>query len=146
MKRPKPQIAVRNLQHNIDIDVGELEKFAQKAVKLCLALPKKKPTELERLPEVSILIVTDRQIASLHQKFMNESGPTDVITFQHGEIFISTEMAKRNARRFENPLSSELCLYIVHGLLHLHGFDDRDGASARKMEAVQGKILAKAML
>ena len=147
MKRyPTPQISVRNLQRNVRVDVVDLEKFAAKAVKLCLDLPGNKKTELEELPKISVLIVSDRKIASLHKQFMNESGPTDVITFQHGEIFISAEMARRNARRFKNSLGQELRLYLVHGLLHLHGFDDRDPANARKMEAVQRKILAKATL
>src|SRR5438270_1492254 len=131
MKRyPTPQISIRNLQRNVRVDVVDLEKFAAKAVKLCLNLPGKKKTELQQLPAVSVLIVSDRKIASLHQQFMNESGPTDVITFQHGEIFVSAVSARRNARRFGNALTRELCLYIVHGLLHLHGFDDRDEAKA----------------
>jgi len=147
MKRnATPQISVRNLQRKIRADIVDLESFARKAVKLCLALPRKKQTELEQLPEVSILIVSDRKIAELHRKFMNESGPTDVITFQHGEIFISADMAGRNAKRFGNSLARELRVYIVHGLLHLHGFDDRDLGSARKMETVQRKILTKAAL
>ena len=144
MKSRLPKISVRNLQRRIAVDVVDLEKFAQKAAKLCLSLPRGKTAELEKLPQVSVLIVSDRQIASLHKQFMNESGPTDVITFQHGEIFISGEMAKRNAERFKNSLMNELRLYIVHGLLHLHGFDDRDPENAKKMEAVQRKILAKA--
>jgi probable rRNA maturation factor len=97
-----------------------------------------------QLPQISVLIVSDRKIASLHRQFMNESGSTDVITFQHGEIFISAETARRNARRFGNTVARELCLCVVHGLLHLHGFDDRDEASARKMRIVQRKILAEA--
>ena len=141
-----PQIFVRNFQRKIRVNIVDLEIFARKAVKLCLALPRKKQTELEQLPEVSILIVSDRKIAELHRKFMNESGPTDVITFQHGEIFISVDMAERNATRFGNSRARELGLYIVHGLLHLHGFDDRDLRSARKMETVQRKILTKAAL
>src|SRR5256885_6265504 len=147
MKRyATPQIFVRNLQRNIRVDVVDLEKFAAKAVKLCLDLPGNKKTELEELPKISVLIVSDRKIASLHKQFMNESGPTDVITFQHGEIFISAEMARRNARRFKNALTTELRLYVVHGLLHLHGFDDSDKAGARKMEIVQRRILADAAL
>ena len=146
MKPTAPQIAVRNLQRKVSVDVVDLEKFAQKAVKLCLDLPRKKEIELEKLPQISVLIVSDRKIAELHRQFMNEPGPTDVITFQHGEIFISAEMARRNSGRFANPLARELRLYIIHGLLHLHGFDDRDPASARKMEAAQRKMLAKAAL
>ena len=138
-----PKITVRNLQRKIAVDVVDLESFAVKAAKLCLHLPGKKKADLSKLPGISILIVSDRKIAALHRQFMNESGPTDVITFQHGEIFISAETARRNARRFGNALGRELRLCLVHGLLHLHGFDDRDETGARKMELAQQKILAK---
>jgi probable rRNA maturation factor len=139
-----PKISVRNLQLKVPVDAIDLEKFARKVLELCLRVPRKKKTDLAQLPGISVLIVSDRKIASLHRQFMTESGPTDVITFQHGEIFISAETARRNARRFENALARELRLYVVHGLLHLHGFDDRDEASARKMQIVQRKILAEA--
>jgi len=146
MKATIPKISVRNLQRRIEVNVVDLEKFARKAATLCLALPREKSSDLEQLPEVSVLIVSDRQIAAIHKKFMNEPGPTDVITFQHGEIFISGEMAKRNAQRFENSVENELRLYIVHGLLHLCGFDDRDPENAKKMEEIQRKIMAKSVV
>lgn len=72
---------------------------------------------------------------------MHQTGPTDVLTFQHGEIFISVETAKRHARAFGNPLASELRLYIIHGILHLHGLDDRTEAAAEDMKRTQEKIL-----
>ncbi|HME88153.1 MAG TPA: rRNA maturation RNase YbeY [Chthoniobacterales bacterium] len=132
---------MRNLQRKVSIDVVDLKKFARKSVALCLRLPRKRKTELQQLPEISVLVVADRKIASLHRQFMNKAGPTDVITFQHGEIFINAVMARHNARRFGSSLRRELRLYVVHGLLHLHGFDDRNSASARKMELVQRTIL-----
>ena len=141
-----PKITVHNLQHKVSVNAGHLEKFAKKAIALCLRVPRKKETELMKLREVSVLIVSDPRIAALHQQFMNESGPTDVITFQHGEIFISAETARRNARRFDNALARELQLYIVHGLLHLHAFDDRDEESAGKMRILQERILGDAAL
>jgi len=141
-----PKITVCNLQCKIAVDVVDLESFAVKAAKLCLHLPRKTKTDLSKLPGISILIVSDRKIAALHRQFMNESGPTDVITFQHGEIFISAETARRNARRFGNALGRELRLCLVHGLLHLHGFDDRDETGARKMEIAQRRILAKSLV
>ncbi len=144
MKPNAPQISVRNLQRKIRVNVVDLKKFGQKALELCLGLSSTEKSHLEMLSEVSVLIVSNRRMASLHHRFMNEPGPTDVITFQHGEIFISAEMAQRNARRFENPFEGELRLYIVHGLLHLHGYDDRAEAGARKMRTLQEKILAKA--
>ena len=138
-----PKITLRNLQRKVPVDVVDLEKFARTALSICLRLPRKTTSNLKKLPGISVLIVSDRKIASLHRQFMNESGPTDVITFQHGEIFIGAESARRNARRFGNALTRELRLYVVHGLLHLHGFDDRDSASARKMEVVQRKIFGE---
>jgi len=141
---PIPKITVRNLQRKMPVDVVDLEMFARKAAELCLRLPRRKKTDLAQLREISVLIVSDRKIASLHRQFMNESGPTDVITFQHGEIFVGVESARRNARRFGNAFERELRLYVVHGLLHLHGFDDRNAASAQRMQVVQRKILATA--
>lgn len=141
-----PKIMVRNLQRKVRLDVVDLEEFASKAAALCLKFTPGNRTDLQQLPEVFILIVSDAKISNLHRRFMNEAGPTDVITFQHGEIFISAEMARRNAKRFASSLARELRLYIVHGLLHLHGFDDRNEAGARKMEKIQQKILAQAEL
>ena len=138
-----PRIIVRNLQRKIAVSVTELQEFAKHAIRACLGLPKKTASGLATLSEVSILIISDRRMASLHRRFMNESGPTDVITFQHGEIFISADTASANAKRFGKSLGSELRLYLVHGLLHLQGFDDRDTRSARQIRAAERKVLSK---
>ena len=135
------QIRVQNLQRKIAVNVAELQQFAAKALRACLRLPRRKPTDLTRLSEIFVLLVSDRRMASLHRQFLNQTGPTDVLTFQHGEIFISVETARKHARTFGNSLARELRLYIVHGLLHLHGFDDRKRADARKMEKIQKRIL-----
>ena len=84
-------------------------------------------------------------MSRLHLQFLGQTGPTDVLTFQHGEIFISVEMAKRHARMFGNSLVRELQLYTVHGLLHLHGFNDRMPAEARKMKRAQEQIVRRAL-
>jgi probable rRNA maturation factor len=139
-----PKIIVRNLQRAVPLDVADLENFAAKALQFCLQLRKSEPTDLTRLRDISILFISDRRMALLHRRFLNQSGPTDVITFQHGEIVISAEAARRQARTFVDSLACEVRLYIVHGLLHLHGFDDRSEADARKMKAAQEKILAAA--
>jgi probable rRNA maturation factor len=139
-----PRIAVRNLQRTVPVNVGDLENLAANALRACLRLRKRKPTDLTKLREIFVLLISDRRMASLHRQFLRQSGPTDVLTFQHGEIFISVETARRHARIFRNSLIGELCLYIVHGLLHLHGFDDRNRADARKMERMQKRILTAA--
>jgi probable rRNA maturation factor len=139
-----PQIAVRNLQRTAPVKVGDLERFAAKALRACLRLRKRESTNLTRLCEIFVWLVSDRRMASLHRRFLNQTGPTDVLTFQHGEIFISVATARRHARIFGNSLARELRLYILHGLLHLHGFDDRNRIDAREMERMQKRILTAA--
>lgn len=143
MGRPLPCISVRNLQRKIGVNVGELEIFAAGAVQRCLQLRKRKQSDLRKLREVFVWLISDRRMALLHRQFLGKMGPTDVLTFQHGEIFISVETARRQARAFGNSLMRELKLYIVHGLLHLHGFDDQTPAEMRKMKTAQEKILRK---
>src|SRR5438876_404542 len=141
---PSPEVSVRNLQRTIPVNVGDLEKFAAKAMRCCLRLHNQKATDLTRLREVFIWLISDRRMASLHRQFLGKTGPTDVLTFQHGEIFVSIETARRHARAFGNSLTRELQLYIVHGLLHLHDFDDRKQADAHKMKSTQERILVAA--
>ena len=140
-----PEISVRNRQRKIPVNVAGLQKFAVKAVQNCLQLQKEKQTDLRKSGEISVLLISDRRICQLHRQFLGQRGPTDVLTFRHGEIFISVETAKRHARIFDNPLVRELQLYIVHGLLHLHGFGDRTPAEARRMKNVQEKIVNDAL-
>src|SRR5882757_10204932 len=136
-----PCVTVHNLQRKISVNVAELEKFAGNAVQHSLQLQKGKQTDLRKAGEVSVWLISDRRMAVLHRQFLGQLGPTDVLTFQHGEIFISVETARRQARAFGNSLIGELKLYMVHGLLHLHGFDDQTPGEARKMRAVQEDIL-----
>jgi len=136
-----PRITVRNLQRKISVNVAELGKFADNAVQYSLQFQKRKRTDSCKLSEIFIWLISDRRMALLHRKFLGQSGPTDVMTFQHGEIFISVETARRHARAFGNSPVRELKLYIVHGLLHLHGFDDQTQSGAHKMRAAQEKIL-----
>jgi probable rRNA maturation factor len=136
-----PEVSVRNLQRKIAVNVAELEKFAGKALRRCLQLQRHKRTDLRKLNAIAVWLISDRRISRLHLQFLGESGPTDVITFHDGEIFVSVEAAQRNAREFGNSLMSEIKLDILHGFLHLHGFDDRTPADLRKMKNTQAKIL-----
>jgi len=138
---PVPEIEVRNLQRKISVNLAELEEFAGNAVKRCLQLQKGKRTDLRKLNAISVWLISDWRISRLHLQFLGESGPTDVMTFHDGEIFISVETARRNAGEFSNSLMNEIKLNMVHGLLHLHGFDDRKPADLRRMKHAQEKIL-----
>lgn len=135
------KITVSNRQRGIRINRRGLEELALRALWACRETS---GAQALKSDEVAVVIISDRRMAELHQRFMKIAGPTDVITFQHGEIFISAETARRNARRFRNSLARELQLYLVHGLLHLHGFDDRTPADSQRMDRLQKSILRKA--
>jgi probable rRNA maturation factor len=80
-------------------------------------------------------------MARVHVEFLGIEGPTDVITFPYGEILVCAEIAAENAKRYGNTLDDEVALYLIHGLLHLNGFDDLTEPAARQMRARQAKIL-----
>lgn len=144
MRDQLPAITVLNRQRVLGVKVEALQEFAERALKECLKLPRRNRDELSSLPEVSVVLVSDRRMAEMHRRFLHQTGPTDVITFQHGEIFVSTETARRQARRFATSLEQELRLYVTHGLLHLFGFDDKKPAAAAEMKRVQERLVRKA--
>jgi probable rRNA maturation factor len=84
-------------------------------------------------------------MARLHRQFLGVPGPTDVLTFHHGEIVISAETARRQARALGNTTEDELRLYILHGLLHLCGFDDKSARARAAMHQVQEQLLSDAL-
>jgi probable rRNA maturation factor len=92
--------------------------------------------ELKFPPEtVTVQLISDTAMARLNRLFRNKQGPTDVLSFPAngsgsgdgaeyvGDIAISTETARRNARRFSRTLPIELRILVLHGMLHLAGFD-----------------------
>ncbi len=78
---------------------------------ILFAHPPNRRTQLASLPEISILLISDRRMSSLHRRFLNKTGSTDVITFDHGEIFISVETAREHARQFRTSTLCEIQLY-----------------------------------
>jgi len=137
----RPTIAVHNRQRAFRVDLTELQTFSEKVLENCLSLPGKQSSEIRKLSELNVIVVSDRRMAELHRRFLQVRGPTDVLTFVHGEIFVSAGTAKKNARRFRTSLDHELRLYIAHGLLHLHGFDDQDAAGAAEMSRLQERLV-----
>lgn len=108
--------------------------------------------------DLSIVMMTDRGIHALNKKFLKHDFPTDVITFDlsegelsrkerfqtrviDGEIYVSAVTAARQARELARPAQQELVLYIVHGILHLLGYDDHTAADRKKMREKEKEIL-----
>jgi probable rRNA maturation factor len=132
---------VRNAQRKVRVDAVALQEFAERAFAECGRLTTASRSRAGSFPELDVILVSDRKIAALHRRFMNIAGPTDVMTFQHGEIVISAETARKNGRRFRTATENEIRLYLVHGFLHLLGFDDKTAAQSRKMEGAQNRVL-----
>ena len=140
-----PDLNVYNHQKVILLSAdlcGRLHSSACKALPVVLRLAKK-GSDLHGLDEVEVSFVDDDTIADLHLKYMQIPGPTDVITFGHGEIHISVETARSQAREYANDFERELMLYIVHGLLHLAGYDDATDKQSAIMDDLQSSIIAK---
>jgi probable rRNA maturation factor len=95
---------------------------------------------LSELDELEITLVDDASISEVHGKFLNDATATDVITFPHGEILVSVETAAARAEEFGKDLCGETLMYIVHGLLHLAGFDDQTKEEASEMAWVQEEV------
>jgi probable rRNA maturation factor len=133
-------LELSNRQRKKRVDLTEFRAFAEEAIARVADFVK--PATLPE--EVSVAFVTDRRIAEIHRDFMSVHGPTDVITFQHGEIVISVETAERQAAKFSTSFLRELKLYFVHGLLHLAGCDDLTSDGNKKMADAQERIVGEA--
>jgi probable rRNA maturation factor len=141
-----PKTVLYNRQKAAAVPLAWLRIIVKAAVPDCLAQGKERDDAvLATLEEVEITFVDDAEIARVHGEFLDDPTPTDVITFHHGEILISTETAARQAVDHGQPFGLELALYAVHGLLHLAGWHDEDPDEAKAMAEVQAGILQGAL-
>jgi probable rRNA maturation factor len=115
---------------------------------------------------LGINLVAAPVMAALNETFLHHEGPTDVITFDyagapaarppkartgtrgraaraplHGEIFICVDEAMVQANRFGTSWQSEIVRYVVHGVLHLRGYDDSKPGLRRKMKREENRLL-----
>ncbi len=93
--------------------------------------------------EIVAVLVSDRRIAAIHLQFMQIAGPTDVITFQHGEIIISVETADRQATQLGKALLKELCLYLLHGYSISQDTMNVTDSEFRVMERLQRRLMRR---
>ncbi len=90
------------------------------------------------------------EITRLNETHLHHKGPTDVIAFDYcaagdgtvrGEIFVCIAEAMRGAKRYRTTWQDEVLRYVVHGILHLCGYDDRTPAQRKKMKAAEDAAL-----
>jgi probable rRNA maturation factor len=141
-ERPRP-VAVRSRHPRLRLERGAVARALQvlDAHRPDLALA---GSVLENKAEISVAFLTDPELAGLHDAFLGDPAPTDVITFPGeapftaGEICISVDAARRQAGR---EFSAELTLYLAHGWLHLAGHDDRRPEQKRRMRRAESRAL-----
>ena len=137
------EIVVSNRQRRVPVKLVWLRKVAKAALEECCQHSDDGKFALKQLEEVDVAVVSDEVIAGVHLDFMGIPGATDVITFDHGEIVISAETAVGYAKEHGHSVDEELALYIVHGLLHINGYDDTTAAAKKRMFAVQDEVWEK---
>jgi len=136
-----PDLHLTNRQRGIAFAVPKIRSAWRAALPLCLELSGDRARPLPELGEVDAYVLNDRRIARMHADFLGDPAPTDVITFEHGEIFLGAETIARHAREHGHSVDAELLLCLIHGLLHLNGFDDLDARRRQKMHRRQFQIL-----
>src|SRR5262245_14114360 len=114
-----------NRQRRISVQVPPLEEFSER-VRCALRFPAE---------SVTIHLVSDTSMARMNRRFRKKRGPTDVLSFPAdaepasrngnylGDIAISPETARRNAKRYARSLPVEIRILILHGMIHLAGYD-----------------------
>ncbi len=103
---------------------------------------------------VSVAIVNDQTMARINYAFRGQKKPTDVLSFAEfdspmadkdflGEIIIDYEQIKRQAKLLQHSVKYELAFIVIHGTLHLLGYDDKTLKEAKKMEELGYKLFTK---
>ena len=107
---------------------------------------------------LSFEIIDDELIADLNKKWLNKTGPTDVLSFpiiaendsyidmpviELGDLFISLDTAQKQSKEFNNSLKEEMIWLASHGFLHLLGWDHRDSNELDKMLFFQEYLISK---
>lgn len=108
--------------------------------------------------ELGIHLVGAKEMARVNWEYLQHEGATDVITFDHaekrkaesrkrkfihGELFICVDVAVKQAKEFKSSWQAEVVRYIVHGVLHLLGFDDLKPQMRRKMKREENRLVRR---
>jgi probable rRNA maturation factor len=128
-----------NAQHGAPVPLARLTRLARRAVRrLCI----------RGTGTIAITFIDGRRMRRMNREFCRHDWVTDVITFRYdgeptaGEIFVAPSQARQYARRHGLAYADELSRYVVHGLLHWTGKDDRTPAQQQAMRRMENALLA----
>lgn len=150
-------LAIANRQRTVSLNTRLLRSITKELL-----------TNLLKLEDfdLTVILVRAPEMARINRTYLQHEGSTDVITFDyadsvlsasrrqsdsnpstagrkyvHGELFICIDDARAQAREFRTTWQSELARYVIHGVLHLQGYDDIRAADRRKMKREENRLL-----
>ena len=106
-------------------------------------------SEIRRLGQISIIFCSDNYILDINQRYLQHDYFTDIITFDYceddrlsGDLFISVDSVRENAIEYGTSFNDELNRVMVHGILHLIGYDDHTDEDIRQMRSKENYYLS----
>ena len=98
---------------------------------------------------INVIFVTKAKILEINTQYLNHSYFTDIITFDYcegntlsGDIFICPEVVEENSKMYDEKFNTELKRVIIHGILHLIGFDDKSDEEVSLMREIEDRCLS----
>ena len=142
-KRMSSKIKAINLHKSYKLNERYTQKLAAEILKM---IDRGRPAELE------LVFMDDRSIRRFNKRYKFADRATDVLSFRIdrrdfgqksflGEIMISLDTAFKNSKLYGTAFAEEIALYIIHGILHLFGYDDGTAEDRRRMVRKQNRIL-----
>jgi probable rRNA maturation factor len=129
------KVVVSNRQRRLKINTQLLAEIAERTLELVH----------DDVAQLSVVLVSDSTIAKLNAQYHATSAPTDILSFDYGhglgELIISVEHAIQQAKRFRSTPARELVLYVIHGILHLHGYNDTTPRRRIPMRKAERRLL-----
>ena len=106
-------------------------------------------SEIRRLGQISIIFCSDNYILDINQRYLQHDYFTDIITFDYceddrlsGDLFISVDSVRENAIEYGTSFNDELNRVMVHGILHLIGYDDHNDEDIKQMRSKENYYLS----
>ncbi len=100
--------------------------------------------------EINYIFCSDDYLHQINVEFLNHDTYTDIISFDytvgkelHGDIYISVERVKENAKEFDTTFNDELARVIIHGILHFCGYKDKSVEDAKEMRGKEDHHMAR---
>jgi probable rRNA maturation factor len=138
-RNKKPNVLISSTQRAVRVDRPRMARLLRFVAR----------EEGQRLGQIDLAVVGKDEIASHNDRWLRHAGATDVLSFDlseggggvSGQLIVCGEIAAEQARLRGLPAQEELMLYVVHGLLHLCGYDDLAVRAAARMHAREEELL-----